>query len=409
MQSLKSIFYRNYNFILLISLVVLGTTAVLTYFLAWQNSVVDFNRKVEYSDVMAYKNAGIFALQGAYLYGDEYTFVEGILMAWMMPPFAAIILSPLAFVPDNLLYLVWSIVQLIALLLIVSIAFKEFLDNLPSRIKILALIGVTFVAAGFGPNQDNFITGQINIILAALVFLDIFVMSKKNKKFEGFFIGIAAGIKILPGIFILYYLITKQWRNAANAIIGFFATIGLSALLLWENTKYYWGELAFIKADSRNEGFAITYFNQSLRGVIDRALGNETPQFSIQWLIIAAAILFAFLAIAVRLHNNGLEVAAISVVGLVLVLAAPTSWIHYGVWVVPAVGAILGNGKSKARTFVSVIISIPLLQQLMGGPLPFLPAVIDEWWVAMYSTLIVIIVLFNKPSLFSHERKIDKQ
>lgn len=401
MQLIKNIFYRNYNFILLISILVLMTTTILTYFLAWQNSVVDFNRKVEYSDVMAYKNAGIFALQGAYLYDDNYTFVEGILMAWMMPPFAAIVLSPLAFVPDELLYLVWSFVQVIALSLIVLVAFKDFFARFTNRAKILAFLGVLFVAAGFGPNQDNFITGQINIVLAALIFLDIFIISKKDKRFEGFFVGIAAGIKILPGIFILYYLITKQWRKALNGTLGFLATIGVSALLLWENTKYYWGQLAFIKADTRNEGFAITYFNQSLRGMIDRALGHESPQISIQWIIVAGIMLIACLVIASKLHNVGFEVAAISIVGLVLVLAAPTSWIHYGIWVVPAVGVILGNGENKGRTLAAIIVSIPLLQQIMGVPLPYLPAIIDEWWIVMYLLLIVLIVIVNRKVLLS--------
>lgn len=394
------IFNVRYFFLQNILLVFLLLTTVLTYFLAWQNSVIAVERTVNTSDVMAYKNAGIFALGGKFLYDDDYTFIEDIYMAWMMPPFSALILTPLAFVSDNLLYVVWSLIQIVALVVVVKLSFEKFLHKF-SKHKQWGLISLmVFVFTAFGPNWDNFVTGQINIILASLILIDIIHVSRKNKKWEGFLIGVAAGIKILPGIFVLYYILTKQWRQALNGFAGFLTTIGISALLLWENTKYYWGELAFLKADSRNEGFAITYFNQSLRGFVDRTLGHETPQISILWVVLALAVLTFTLTAAVKMHNTNNEIAAISMVGLGLVLAAPTSWVHYGVWIVPAVAAILGGGLNRKRILTSIIVSIPLSQQLMGKPLIYLYPVTQEWWVVSYIVLIAIISFIYRGILF---------
>lgn len=401
LNQLKAGVLKNYNLIIKLSIIVLVVTAIFTFFLAWQNLVVAFDRQVFDSDIKSYKNAGLFVLQGKDIFSDEYTYLTGTTMAWMMPPFAAVLFVPLAFVPDEMLYPVWDSLQLVALFTIVWFSASRFISKMNATKKVLTVIGFTFIALAFSANQDSFTVGQSNIILAAIVIIDIMLVRVKKPKLQGFLVGVAAGIKILPGIFILYFLITKQWRAASNAVIGFVVTIVLGAVILWDNTMFFWRDLAFLKPDGRNGGFAITYFNQSLRGVIDRASGSDTPQMSILWLLLAGITLIVGMLIAAKLYKAGEHLAAVSIVGLVLLLCAPTSWIHYGIWVVPAVGVILGSGTNKARNILAVAVSIPLMQQIIGRTLPYLPALTYNWWVFMYIILIVCIVYINKNVLKS--------
>ncbi|WP_253840840.1 glycosyltransferase 87 family protein [Actinokineospora globicatena] len=60
----------------------------------------------------------------------------------------------------------------------------------------------------------NATIGQVNMLL---VLGDV----------AGIGIGLAAGIKLVPGIFVVYLLITRQFRAAAIAVGTFLATIAV--------------------------------------------------------------------------------------------------------------------------------------------------------------------------------------
>ena len=63
--------------------------------------------------------------------------------------------------------------------------------------------------------QQNLALGQINVLLMLLIVVDLLL--PRRHWWNGIGIGVAAGIKLVPLIFIPYLLLTGRFRQAATA------------------------------------------------------------------------------------------------------------------------------------------------------------------------------------------------
>src|ERR1700749_4826939 len=117
--------------------------------------------------------------------------------------------------------------------------------------------------------------GQINLVLLALVVGDLVLPDRIKGK--GIGIGLAAGIKLTPLIFIPYLLFTRRVRAAAISALTFAVTVGLGFSLLPRASAVYWGGQLFRPSK---------YFhlpNPSLNGVMLR-LTPAGPDAHAYWL-----------------------------------------------------------------------------------------------------------------------------
>ncbi len=131
----------------------------------------------------------------------------------------------------------------------------------------------------------------------------------------------------------------------AWAAIGAWAgATALGFALRPQSSVLYYGHLLW---EPGRPGSSTSFLNQSVWGMVERAhLG------SLQLAAIALAV--ALLAVvglgrAISAWRHGHTVAAAVLVGLVGVLASPISWIHELVWLVPAVGVLLGDARLAVR------------------------------------------------------------
>ncbi|GAE75874.1 hypothetical protein JCM18918_1614 [Cutibacterium acnes JCM 18918] len=60
------------------------------------------------------------------------------------------------------------------------------------------------------PIGKTFVYGQVNLQLAALVVIDVFLLPRR---WRGVGVGVATGFKLTPGIFALWYLVTVNSRQ----------------------------------------------------------------------------------------------------------------------------------------------------------------------------------------------------
>src|SRR5258708_13614208 len=81
--------------------------------------------------------------------------------------------------------------------------------------------------------------GQINLVLLALVVGDLALPDRIKGK--GIGIGLAAGIKLTPLIFIPYLLFTRRVKAAVVSALTFAVTVGLGFALLPHASAVYWG------------------------------------------------------------------------------------------------------------------------------------------------------------------------
>lgn len=244
-------------------------------------------------------------------------------MKYTYPPIAALtIFTPLSFLPLGIAGLLWNVTSLIALGAVVwlSLGIAGVRDR-----KVLTIAGLVLVALLL-PVRVQLIAGQINAFLLLLVLLDF----RFDSKWRGVGIGVAAGLKVTPLIFIAYLLVTRQWAAARTATLAFAGTVGLGFLLAPADSLRYWGGL--VLESSRVAEVYVTP-NQSLSGAIARALG--TTGFAGSWLVVLAAVAVLGLAVAWFAHRRGSDFLGFSAAAITSLLVSPVSWEHHWVWVVP--------------------------------------------------------------------------
>ncbi|GAA2889188.1 glycosyltransferase 87 family protein [Streptomyces mexicanus] len=287
---------------------------------------------VEMPDALVYRAEGAAVVHGRDLYGFAVT--EGRLPA-TYPPFAALLFVPTAWLPDpalkavfltgNALLLAW-LVHLSARLAGLRAAWTG--PGLP------LLCAATALALWLEPVFQTFAFGQINLALACLVLWDL--TRPPGARGRGAAIGVAAGIKLTPGLFVVYLLLRGRRREAAAALAAFAGTVAVGALVLPAASVTYWTRLVL---DTGRVGKAWIIDNQSLQGLVARALHTQTPGAA--WLLPAVVLGGAGLLSANRTDK---ERWGVVLTGLTALLVSPISWSHHWVWCVPLIAVLLADG-----------------------------------------------------------------
>ena len=137
-------------------------------------------------------------------------------MPYVYPPFTAVLFFvPLSLFSAPVASLIWNAASLVALgaALWLTLGIAGVRDR---RLKLaLTLLGLV-LATWLLPML--LVAGQINTFLLVLVLLDF---RKPNSRWQGVGVGIAAGLKITPLIFVAYLLITKRFRRGPKRNAGF--------------------------------------------------------------------------------------------------------------------------------------------------------------------------------------------
>jgi alpha-1,2-mannosyltransferase len=180
------------------------------------------------------------------------------------------------------------------------------------------------------PVQRVLYLGQIEIVLMALVIWDM--VQPDRRWWKGAGIGIAAGIKLVPLIFIPYLLLTRRFRQAAVATGTFAATVLIGfAVQPADSVKWWFGGL-FLQGG--RTGFVGWEGNQSLQAIITRLDGNVVGAQPV-WLVAALAVGIVGLVGAAILDRAGHRMVGLLTAALTGLLISPISWDHHWVWIVP--------------------------------------------------------------------------
>jgi len=191
-----------------------------------------------------------------------------------------------------------------------------------------AAFAIAAVGLWLEPVAMTLFFGQINLVLLALVVGDLALPDRITGK--GIGIGLAAGIKLTPLIFIPYLLFTRRAKAAAVSALTFAVTVGLGSALLPHASAVYWG--------GKITRLGSNHFhldNQSLNGVILR-LTHAGPDAHAYWLAAAVVVGIAGLTTSIRASRHGHELLGLVACASTGLLVSPVSWSHHYVYVVPA-------------------------------------------------------------------------
>lgn len=277
-------------------------------------------------DLRVYAAAAGDFLDGADIYQSHLAHPE-IGMAFTYPPFAAILFAPLALVGTSAGRIIMVLVCGLSTLAIGPVSLRAVRPNLPiARLRVLGLaIGAAGIA--FEPMRSTFGYGQINILLMLMLLVDL--LGYLPPRYRGVLVGIATGIKLTPGIFLIFLLVTRRYREAATAAAATVATMVIGFVAMPSESIKFWGQLIF---DPGRPGASHFISNQSMRGVVARlTAGSGGPL----WILFSLAAAIAGMYAARRAYNAGERFEAILLAGATGLLVSPISWTGHWVWALP--------------------------------------------------------------------------
>ena len=306
-------------------------------------------------DLVVYRNGGLIARHVPPAYGAhrasplyDWTGQNGVQFTY--PPFAAVVFAIASVLSWTAMRWAMTLASLAALGLSLWLVFGSLGCRDRRSVRLGATLGVSALALATAPVQQTLALGQVNLLLMLLIVADLLVVPDgPTRWWHGFGIGIAAGVKLTPLIFIPYLLLIRKFRQAATATAVFAATVALGYAILPRDSGTYWADGLFLRAN--RIVFLGTRGNQSLRGAATRLAGSVTAG-TLPWVAAAALVVIAGLVTAALLYRAGQPVPAMLACALTGLLVSPLSWDHHWVWVAPGLALLAHLGATAGRGLV---------------------------------------------------------
>ena len=304
-------------------------------------------------DLVVYRNGGLIVRHVTPAYDGhrtsplyDWTGPNGVQFTY--PPFAAVVFAVASVLSWTAMRWAMTLVSLAALGLSTWLVFGALGYADRPRVRLGATLGVSALALLTEPVQQTLALGQVNLLLMLLVVVDLLtasVLNKQTRWWHGIGIGLAAGVKLTPLVFIPYLLLVGRYRQAATAAGTFVATVVLGYAVLPKDSGTYWLHGLFFNAN--RIVFLGTRGNQSLRGMLTRLAGSVTSGTA-PWLVVAILVLILGVVAAAVLYRAGYPVPGMLACALTGLLVSPLSWDHHWVWIAPAI-ALLAHLGARAR------------------------------------------------------------
>ena len=165
----------------------------------------------------------------------DLTFALGL--PYTYPPVTLVLLAPLTWIEATGALHVMMVLSTVAVFLTVCCATGlTGYRGAPGRIGLAG--AVTGLALWLEPVSSNLGLGQVNAFLMLLVVADLGLSDRNPLKGVG--VGVAAACKLVPGIFVVYLLLTRRFRAAAVAVLTFAATTRAGWVLAPGESTAFW-------------------------------------------------------------------------------------------------------------------------------------------------------------------------
>src|SRR6516225_9596193 len=314
-----------------------------------------------FDDLQVYRMGGAAVLHdGSRLYQLRL----GGLLPFTYPPFAAMVFTGLAVVP-------WRVA--------VTVLTGASVVALPAALYlVLRLPGPSRM-----PTRGQAWT--VALAVAAAVLYDLSLPD--TARYKGLMIGLAAGLKLTPAIFAVYLLITGRRRAAATAAAVFAATVAAGFAALPASSAWFW---AGRFASPGHVSPVQNPQNQSLYGALARAM--HTAAILPVWLLLAAAVGVAGLALAAAASRRGDEALGFCLCAVTGLLVSPISWIHHWVIAIPALlvaGLAAGRAYRAGNVATAVLITAAITAVAVIGWIKLAGDTPRSGWLALPAWVLV--------------------
>ena len=274
------------------------------------------------------------------------------------PTFAALTMLPMALLP-------WPVTAVITVLLTLAASAAVLwwlVVPLARRVgwpPRFAYAVALCLAIAFEPMRETVNFGQVNMLLLFLVAADLLFLVARRHPAAGALIGLATAVKLTPGIFIVYLLLTRRWRAALVAAGTALGATLLAAAVAPDASREFWTSALW---DTDRVGRLDFISNQSLQGVVARL--DPLHPSRVAWL---AAVLVVLAVWAWRVRRSGGDpVTGLALTGVVGCLVSPVTWVHHLVWLIPALVLLCDAGpRRRLRLALAALLYALLCSRLV--------------------------------------------
>lgn len=162
---------------------------------------------------------------------------QGVDYEYLYPPFLAVAVAPLVALVADDHAANWLWMAIGAVILVLSVVFVARRERLARGFDLALLVGVMFA---YAPVVSELIIGNVHLLILGLfagAWLAVRQGTARGEIVAGACIGIAALIKVFPGLVILWFLLTRRYRAAAATLVTTavlaVATLPVTGLQAW--------------------------------------------------------------------------------------------------------------------------------------------------------------------------------
>jgi alpha-1,2-mannosyltransferase len=304
-------------------------------------------------DLHVYVTAVSSFVHGTSLYGLHGSLRSG----FTYPPFAGLVLLPLAAVPEAAARVAWTALTILAaagIALIVARALPRRLGPVTVAWPVL-----TALVLASKPLQSNLRFGQISIFLTLAVLADVIALD--GRRWQGVLTGLAAAVKLTPMLFIPYLWLIGRRRAAALAAGAFAGASAVGLAVLPHDSAAFWGNELW----HESHGLPLAQGgNQSIYAVLLRA-GAHGATLGLLWIGLSCAVAGLGLWRARKAWLGGQHLFSLAVVGCVSILVSPISWTHHQLWILLAAAGVF-TASASLDLVVAAVLVLPMLLGLPG-------------------------------------------
>lgn len=297
----------------------------------------------------------IAASENGSLYDFKYHILQ---LGFTYPPFAAVLMGPLADLPLPLAEHLWLVLQ-VACSAVFLVGVGRGLAPL-ARVRPAVFIPLT-VALGMWtmPVVLNARIGQINALLVLFLVADLWLLQRRSWA-AGVGSGLATAAKLTPGLLIPYFWLAGQRKAAAVAVATLLLATAVGAFFHPEDSLRYFGRELF-----RTERV----------GTLDSGFSNSLRRATSLLPSAAATPVYVVLALGVVALAYRRAARADLLTGFTLVMCAsylvsPISWGHHLFFLIPAVLRWLLACRRPWQWAIGVVALAVLFDPLGGGEHP---------------------------------------
>lgn len=280
------------------------------------------------------------------------------------PPFDSIIFIPLALIPYNIAIYAWTAFSVLSFIISVMLVIKELHIKLSPGWRTV-LIGFSLL---WYPVLFHIAVGQLSMLIGLLLIISWWFLRRNHDLAAGFTLGLAALIKVFPGLILLYLIVRKRWKAAYCLAAAYFIGSVITVLIvgIGDFIKYF---TTIAIADAR--AYAVFPINFSISGLFNRLFNSgpwvqpitDAPEVG-TWVTVLASMVVLVLFISQTRKTDTKEASddqAFALAILAMLLISPVTWGHSLVLLIFPLGLIAAKLQARPEPKLRILSLIALI------------------------------------------------